>query len=97
MGEATEVAGGILTHGLQNSIQLPNHLSIFAYPYPAQAQEAAYTAPPPPAGYPTRDVQAANPTADPAPAPGKTTSRGDGFWKGCCAALCCCGLLECCF
>lgn len=52
-----------------------------AYPYPpaqAQPQAPAYSAPQPPAGYPVRDAQ----PADSAPAPGKTMSRGDGFWKG---------------
>ncbi|KAK1413437.1 hypothetical protein QVD17_35210 [Tagetes erecta] len=26
-----------------------------------------------------------------------TQSRGDGFWRGCCAGLCCCCLLDACF
>nr|GMC53637.1 Elongation factor 2 [Ipomoea batatas] len=47
-------------------------------------------APPPPAGYPT--------AAGDAQGRGKrrhnTKSRGDGFWKGCCAALCCCWVLD---
>ncbi|KAI3511307.1 hypothetical protein L1887_18456 [Cichorium endivia] len=26
-----------------------------------------------------------------------TQSRGDGFWRGCCAGMCCCCLLDMCF
>ncbi|XP_076950462.1 protein CYSTEINE-RICH TRANSMEMBRANE MODULE 6-like isoform X2 [Bidens hawaiensis] len=26
-----------------------------------------------------------------------TQSRGDGFWRGCCAGMCCCCLLDICF
>ncbi|URE36862.1 hypothetical protein MUK42_04337 [Musa troglodytarum] len=59
-----------------------------AYP-PEQAP--AYVAPPP-AGYPTRDGGVSS-----APVPIETKSRGDGFWKGCCAALCCCWVLDVCF
>ncbi|URE36863.1 hypothetical protein MUK42_04337, partial [Musa troglodytarum] len=62
--------------------------SAFAYP-PEQAP--AYVAPPP-AGYPTRDGGVSS-----APVPIETKSRGDGFWKGCCAALCCCWVLDVCF
>ncbi|CDP16033.1 unnamed protein product [Coffea canephora] len=68
-----------------------------AYPYPgaqAQPQPPAYAPPAPPAGYPVRDGAQ---VSDSAPAPGKTTSRHDGFWKGCCAALCCCCVLDACF
>ncbi|KAJ1698081.1 hypothetical protein LUZ63_006593 [Rhynchospora breviuscula] len=67
-----------------------------AYPtlaqsYPVQAMHAsAYTAPPP-AGYPTNETVHAQQVST------KTTSRGDGFWKGCCAALCCCCLVDMCF
>nr|GMC53638.1 cysteine-rich and transmembrane domain-containing protein WIH2-like [Ipomoea batatas]GMC91259.1 cysteine-rich and transmembrane domain-containing protein WIH2-like [Ipomoea batatas] len=48
-------------------------------------------APPPPAGYPTvaDDAQVRRKRH-------KTKSRGDGFWKGCCAALCCCWVLDVC-
>ncbi|KAH0672814.1 hypothetical protein KY290_025043 [Solanum tuberosum] len=59
--------------------------------YPAQQQAGAFVAPPPPAGYPTRDVQGDSSV------PVTTQSRGDGFWKGCCAALCCCCVLDACF
>ncbi|XP_010551736.1 PREDICTED: cysteine-rich and transmembrane domain-containing protein A-like [Tarenaya hassleriana] len=45
---------------------------------------------PPPVGYPTRDTAFDNP-------PVETKSKGDGFWKGCCAGLCCCCLLDACF
>ncbi|XP_057458718.1 protein CYSTEINE-RICH TRANSMEMBRANE MODULE 9-like [Lotus japonicus] len=44
---------------------------------------------PPPVGYPTNDGPQQS-------VPVKTTSRGDGFWKGCCAGLCCCCALDCC-
>ncbi|XP_015074979.1 cysteine-rich and transmembrane domain-containing protein WIH1-like [Solanum pennellii] len=56
-----------------------------------QQQASAFVAPPPPAGYPTRDVQSHSSV------PLTTQSRGDGFWKGCCAALCCCCVLDACF
>lgn len=42
----------------------------------AQQQASAFVAPPPPAGYPTRDVQSHSSV------PLTTQSRGDGFWKG---------------
>ncbi|KAL7616602.1 protein CYSTEINE-RICH TRANSMEMBRANE MODULE 9 [Lactuca sativa] len=29
--------------------------------------------------------------------PHGTQPRGDGFWRGCCAGLCCCCLLDACF
>ncbi|XP_071719729.1 protein CYSTEINE-RICH TRANSMEMBRANE MODULE 9-like [Rutidosis leptorrhynchoides] len=29
--------------------------------------------------------------------PHGTQSRGDGFWRGCCAGMCCCCLLDICF
>ncbi|KAG5000463.1 hypothetical protein AAZX31_08G169200 [Glycine max] len=57
---------------------------------------APYVSAPPPMGYPSKD----DPTAVGYPqqrVPEETTSRGDGFWKGCCAALCCCWVLDCCF
>ncbi|MCE2055999.1 hypothetical protein HAX54_043906 [Datura stramonium] len=56
-----------------------------------QDQGGAFVAPPPPAGYPTRDVQGDSSASV------TTQSRGDGFWKGCCAALCCCCVLDACF
>ncbi|CAL9169035.1 unnamed protein product [Musa hybrid cultivar] len=67
-----------------------------AYPpppssYPPPEQAPTYVAPPP-AGYPTRDGGLSS-----APVPIETKSRGDGFWKGCCAALCCCWVLDVCF
>ncbi|XP_010044693.2 cysteine-rich and transmembrane domain-containing protein WIH1 [Eucalyptus grandis] len=61
-----------------------------AYPPPASALATTYTAPPPPAGYPTRD----GPQPAQKAVPIETKTRGDGFWKGCCAALCCCCVLE---
>ncbi|CAJ1932447.1 unnamed protein product [Sphenostylis stenocarpa] len=57
---------------------------------------APYVTAPPPMGYPSKD----DPAAVGYPqqrVPEETTSRGDGFWKGCCAALCCCWVLDCCF
>ncbi|AES66446.1 putative cysteine-rich transmembrane CYSTM domain-containing protein [Medicago truncatula] len=57
--------------------------------YPAVSQNNPQAVPPPPMGYPSKD--------DPQQSvPIKTTSRGDGFWKGCCAGLCCCCALDCC-
>nr|KYP49140.1 hypothetical protein KK1_029172 [Cajanus cajan] len=58
--------------------------------YPA-VDRSNLTAPPPPVGYPTKDDVSVKQTV-----PIKTTSRGDGFWKGCCAGLCCCCALDCC-
>ncbi|CAK8534763.1 unnamed protein product [Lathyrus sativus] len=57
--------------------------------YPAMDQSNPQVAPPPPMGYPTKD--------DPQQTvPVKTTTRGDGFWEGCCAGLCCCCAIDCC-
>ncbi|KAH9673722.1 CYSTM domain-containing protein [Citrus sinensis] len=68
--------------------------SSVAYPPPPPSTTAGlYVAAPPPAGYPTKDGDhgyAQN-------APVETKSRGDGFWKGCCAGLCCCCALDACF
>ncbi|KAL0008963.1 hypothetical protein SO802_010465, partial [Lithocarpus litseifolius] len=67
-----------------------------AYPSPVTAYPAqrTYVAPPPPIGYPTK-VDSGYPQYT---APIETTTRGDGFWKGCVAALCCCWICEsCCF
>ncbi|XP_042395714.1 cysteine-rich and transmembrane domain-containing protein B-like [Zingiber officinale] len=58
-------------------------------PPPGQAYLQPYAPPPqlqPQPGYP--------PKGD---APVETQSRGDGFWRGCCAGLCCCCLLDMCF
>ncbi|WOG97923.1 hypothetical protein DCAR_0417264 [Daucus carota subsp. sativus] len=52
-------------------------------------------APPPPAGYPTKDHQ--DDAKLQVPRATETQSRGDDFWKGCAAALCCCCVLDCCF
>ncbi|KAL2331100.1 hypothetical protein Fmac_018681 [Flemingia macrophylla] len=57
--------------------------------YPAVTENR--TAAPPPVGYPTKDDVPSQQAV-----PIKTTSRGDGFWKGCCAGLCCCCALDCC-
>ncbi|KAK7334982.1 hypothetical protein VNO80_26751 [Phaseolus coccineus] len=67
--------------------------------YQAQVQaysSAPYVSAPPPMGYPSKDEQ----TTVGYPqqrVPEETRSKGDGFWKGCCAALCCCWVLDCCF
>ncbi|CAK8534764.1 unnamed protein product [Lathyrus sativus] len=58
--------------------------------YPAMGEKNHQVAPPPPIGYPTKD----DPQQQTVPV--KTISRGDGFWKGCCAGLCCCCALDCC-
>ncbi|KAB1202101.1 hypothetical protein CJ030_MR4G014266 [Morella rubra] len=55
--------------------------------------QGPYVAPPPPMGYPTKGDPAVDPQHT---APAETTTRGDGFWKGCCAALCCCWVLDFC-
>ncbi|XP_020688205.1 cysteine-rich and transmembrane domain-containing protein WIH1 isoform X1 [Dendrobium catenatum] len=57
---------------------------------PATVQPPAYSAAPPP-GYP---VNGAIPYTQQVPV--ETKQRGDGFWKGCAAALCCCCVLETC-
>ncbi|KAJ8759850.1 hypothetical protein K2173_009951 [Erythroxylum novogranatense] len=61
-------------------------------PPPVSTGPSAYVAPPP-AGYPLRDYQ----SYAQKPVPLETKSRGDGFCKGCCAALCCCCALDACF
>ncbi|CAJ1958080.1 unnamed protein product [Sphenostylis stenocarpa] len=62
--------------------------------YPPQGQtysSAPYVTAPPPMGYPSKDGSVGYPQQR---VPEETTSRGDGFWKGCCAALCCCWVLD---
>ncbi|KAK9058267.1 hypothetical protein SSX86_023107 [Deinandra increscens subsp. villosa] len=58
--------------------------------------EAQTQLPPPPAavGPPVKDGYEAS---DHNPPDHGTQSRGDGFWKGCCAGMCCCCLLDICF
>ncbi|XP_011659032.1 cysteine-rich and transmembrane domain-containing protein WIH2 [Cucumis sativus] len=59
-----------------------------------EGKSGPYVAAPPPVGYPVRDgPQYPHQTNFDA----QTQSRGDGFWKGCCAALCCCWVLDCIF
>ncbi|XP_022715459.1 cysteine-rich and transmembrane domain-containing protein WIH1-like [Durio zibethinus] len=60
-----------------------------SYPPPPPVQ-GPYIAPPPVA-YPMK-----NGVEAPQHLP-ETKQRGDGFWKGCCAGLCCCCLLDLCF
>ncbi|QCE04277.1 hypothetical protein DEO72_LG8g2312 [Vigna unguiculata] len=54
---------------MSNQQQTP----VTAYP----VDQSNLTAPPPPVGYPTKDGDSAQQTV-----PVKTTTRGDGFWKG---------------
>ncbi|XP_024003657.1 cysteine-rich and transmembrane domain-containing protein WIH1 [Eutrema salsugineum] len=61
-----------------------------AYPAPP-VSTGPYVAPPPPTGYPTNDTSHAT------MAPVETKSKGDGFLKGCLAAMCCCCVLDACF
>ncbi|KAK2971991.1 hypothetical protein RJ640_005011 [Escallonia rubra] len=61
-----------------------------AYPPPAVEGCRQGTAPPP-IGYPTNACPPQHPSSI------ETTTRGDGFWKGCFAALCCCCVLDACF
>ncbi|VVB07377.1 unnamed protein product [Arabis nemorensis] len=60
-----------------------------AYPTPP-VSTGPYVAPPP-LGYPTND------TSHVKVAPVETKSKGDGFLKGCLAAMCCCCVLDACF
>ncbi|KAI4333337.1 hypothetical protein L6164_018165 [Bauhinia variegata] len=55
---------------------------VMAYPPP----------PPPPVGYPTMDVSGNHQNSSRI----ETKRRGEGFWKGCVAALCCCWVVEFC-
>ncbi|KAL1349739.1 hypothetical protein HN51_026241 [Arachis hypogaea] len=68
-----------------------NHQQAPVTAYPAVSNEGKH-APPPPVGYPTKD----GPATQQQTLPVVTTARGDGFWKGCCAGLCCCCALDCC-
>ncbi|XP_019425165.1 PREDICTED: cysteine-rich and transmembrane domain-containing protein B-like isoform X2 [Lupinus angustifolius] len=66
-----------------------------SYPPPGQAYPTtSYVSAPPPMGYPSKDSSIGYPQQS---VPNQTTSKGDGFLKGCCAALCCCWVLDCCF
>ncbi|KAL2464917.1 GRAS domain-containing protein [Abeliophyllum distichum] len=58
-----------------------------AYPVEENKETQAHFTAPPPAGYPAKDE---NNQAPDDTAAEKTQSRGDGFFKGCLAALCCC-------
>ncbi|KAL9432859.1 hypothetical protein AB3S75_027806 [Citrus x aurantiifolia] len=51
-------------------------------------------APPPPIGYPSKDGSASGYPQQNHPV--ENRSRGDDFWKGCLAALCCCCVLDFC-
>ncbi|XAR56884.1 hypothetical protein NMG60_11037517, partial [Bertholletia excelsa] len=69
---------------------------VVAYPPRGPATEVGsgpYVMPQPPIGYPSKDgnINAQHPT------PSNTTSRGDGFLKGCLAGLCCGCCLDMCF
>ncbi|XVF18285.1 hypothetical protein REPUB_Repub11eG0008000 [Reevesia pubescens] len=71
------------------------------YPRPSEIYQPekpmemnAYVAPPPPPlGYPTMDGTETYPQHA---ASVQRQSKGDGFWKGCFAALCCCCVLDAC-
>ncbi|XP_024019159.1 cysteine-rich and transmembrane domain-containing protein WIH1 [Morus notabilis] len=56
--------------------------------------QVPYVAAPPPAGYPTTNYYGRDQTNHVVPA--QTNSKGEGFWKGCVAALCCCWVLDVC-
>ncbi|KAL6314968.1 hypothetical protein AAG906_029189 [Vitis piasezkii] len=83
----------------------PSHVYPPPTPYPPPGQvyppppswegqhQVIYVAAPPPVGYPMRDGEGHPQNHRPV----ETKSRGDGFWKGCAAALCCCCVLDCCF
>ncbi|XP_011095692.1 cysteine-rich and transmembrane domain-containing protein A-like isoform X2 [Sesamum indicum] len=62
-----------------------------SYPPPADSYNGPYVMAPPPMGYPTKDDR------NQGQVPMETTSRGDGFLKGCLAGLCCCWCLDICF
>ncbi|CAN0901982.1 Protein CYSTEINE-RICH TRANSMEMBRANE MODULE 6, partial [Linum grandiflorum] len=67
------------------------------YPAPPPPQQAAYYPPnpqaPPPAGYPPVLVDHGHQQQPPAT---NTQNKGDGFLKGCAAAICCCFAFEIC-
>ncbi|KAL7088280.1 hypothetical protein ACP275_13G118200 [Erythranthe tilingii] len=72
------------------------HQVAAAYPapptsYPDTYNGGQYVMAPPPIGYPTKD---GNQNGQ---APVETTSRGDGFFRGCLAGMCCCCCLDFCF
>ncbi|KAK6149504.1 hypothetical protein DH2020_017029 [Rehmannia glutinosa] len=63
-----------------------------SYPPPAtDSYNGPYVMAPPPIGYPTKE---GNHQGD---VPVNTTTRGDGFLRGCLAGLCCCCCLDICF
>ncbi|XP_031259794.1 cysteine-rich and transmembrane domain-containing protein WIH1-like [Pistacia vera] len=63
-----------------------------SYP-PPQPAEGPYVTAPPPIGYPTKEDAGYTQHHH---QPVETRSRGDDFWKGCFAALCCCCVLDVC-
>ncbi|AEC08650.1 unnamed protein product [Arabidopsis thaliana] len=69
--------------------QYSQNQSSGAYPTPP-VSTGPYVAPPP-LGYPTNDTSHAT------VATVETKSKGDGFLKGCLAAMCCCCVLDACF
>ncbi|VFQ95553.1 unnamed protein product [Cuscuta campestris] len=77
---------------------MSNYAENKVYPPPATGYPSeprgSYMVRPPPVGYPMKD---GNQSQAPATATTTTQARGDGFWKGCFAALCCCCLCEACF
>ncbi|XP_028794343.1 cysteine-rich and transmembrane domain-containing protein WIH2 isoform X3 [Neltuma alba] len=73
----------------QGSEAYPPSTPVMAYPPPGQAYQHHQTPPP---GYPTT-VQGVQVSSHITP---ETNSKGEGFWKGCVAAICCCWVLEFC-
>ncbi|KAK2354466.1 hypothetical protein P8452_74827 [Trifolium repens] len=65
-----------------------------AYPPPFPTEGCHTVAPTPPSGYPTVQVSASPHDSTHT----ETKTKGEGFWKGCFAAICCCCVLDfCCF
>ncbi|XP_039029582.1 cysteine-rich and transmembrane domain-containing protein WIH1-like [Hibiscus syriacus] len=75
-----------MNHNQQQHINQPSGAC-----QPPSAAAGPYVVPQP-AGYPVNGGDYSQ-----KPVAVETKSRGDGFWKGCAAALCCCCLLDACF
>ncbi|OAY50190.1 cysteine-rich and transmembrane domain-containing protein WIH1 [Manihot esculenta] len=63
-------------------------------PYPASSPNPFVA--PPPANYPINNGNSPR-LPPPPPPPLQTKSKGDGFWRGCCAGWCCYCCLDACF
>ncbi|KAJ7982008.1 Cysteine-rich/transmembrane domain A-like protein [Quillaja saponaria] len=80
-----------MSNYINNEHQAPP-VTAYPPPYPPPGQQThVYVAPPPPVGYPTKDDDH---VANFQSAHIDTKNRGEGFWKGCVAALCCCWLIN---